>query len=233
MEQEGIPIFPGVPIQLMFPFLDGNGLLKLFLVGPDNRLHRPDGLAKGCTYPDFPIAQNADRYVLASSETGQGIGYPAHFTDCFHFDTVTPMQKIPPMLLHLLQDIPYTSFSSLPRDGEEAIAMMLTHLDSAPTGSEACLRLSSVLTTLEGGYQDPPGEEMRLAVEKGEIHPHIKGDFSIASGSYKFLQLPIAPQAEAIAKRLEEILSDGPPIIYLRILKESAVELVVQLLFKA
>jgi hypothetical protein len=142
------------------------------------------------------------------------------------------MQKIHPMLLHLLQDIPYVSFSDLPRDGEKAIAMMLTHLDNAPTGSEACLHISSVLTTLEGGYQDPPGEEMRLAVEKGEIHPHVKGDFSIEAGSYKFLQLHIEPQAEAIARQLEEILSDGPSVIYLRILKESVVELIVQLLFK-
>ena len=110
--------------------------------------------------------------------------------------------------------------------------MMLTHLDSAPTGSEACLHISSVLTTLEGGYQAPPGEEMRLAVEKGERHPHTKGDFCIASGSYQFLQLPIEPQAKTITRKLEEILSDGPSVIYLRILKESAVELIVQLLFK-
>jgi len=136
------------------------------------------------------------------------------------------------MLLHLLQDIPYISFSNLPKDGKKAIAMMLTHLDNAPTGSEACLHISSVLTPLEGGYQDPPGEKMRLAVEKGEIHPHTKGDFSIASGSYQFMQLHIEAQAQTIAKKLEELLSDGPSVIYLRILKESAVELIVQLLFK-
>lgn len=136
------------------------------------------------------------------------------------------------MVLHLLQDIPYVSFPSLPRDGQEAIAMMLTHLDSAPTGSEACLRLSGVLTTLEGGYQDPPGEEMRLAVAEGAIHPHAKGDFSIEAGDYQFYQLPIEAQAETIAKRLEGILSDGPSVIYLRILKESVVELIIQLLFK-
>jgi len=136
------------------------------------------------------------------------------------------------MLLHLLQDIPYVSFPSLPRDGEEAIAMMLKHLDNAPVGSEACLHISSVLSPLEGGYQDPPGEEMRLAVERGDIHPHAKGDFSIASGSYQFLQLHIEPQARTIAKRLEELLSDGPSVIYLRILKESVVELIVQLIFK-
>ncbi len=142
------------------------------------------------------------------------------------------MHTIHPMVLHLLQDIPYVSFPSLPRDGEEAIAMMLTHLDSSPAGSEACLHISSVLTPLEGGYQDPPGEEMRLAVAKGAIHPHAKGDFSIEAGDYQFLQLPIEPQAATIAKRLEELLSDGPSVIYLRILKESVVELTVQLLFK-
>lgn len=136
------------------------------------------------------------------------------------------------MLLHLLQDIPYISFPSLPREGEKAIDMLLTHLDSAPVGSEACLHISSVLTPFEGGYQDPPGEEMRLAVAKGTVHPHAKGDFSIEAGSYQFLQLPIEPQAEVIAKRLEEILYDGPSVIYLRILKESVVELIVQLIFK-
>ena len=136
------------------------------------------------------------------------------------------------MLLHLLQDIPYVSFPSLPKDGEKAIAMMLSYLDSAPVGSEACLHISSVLTPLEGGYQDPPGEEMRLAVEKGEIHPHVQGDFSIASGDYQFLQLPIEPQAETLATYLQEILSDGPSVIYLRILKESVVELIIQLIFK-
>ena len=137
------------------------------------------------------------------------------------------------MLLHLLQDIPYISFSDLPKDGEKAIEKMLGFLDSAPVGSEACLHITSILTTLEGGYQDPPGEEMRLAVEKGEIHPHAEGDFSIEAGSYKFLQLPIAPQADLIANRLLELLSDGPSVIYLRILKESVVELVVQLIFKS
>ncbi|MBI9094401.1 MAG: hypothetical protein JEY71_05925 [Sphaerochaeta sp.] len=142
------------------------------------------------------------------------------------------MQKIHPMVLHLLQDIPYISFSNLPKDGEKAIAMMLTHLDNAHTGSEACLQISSVLTPLEGGYQEPPGEEMRLAVEKGDIHPYPKGDFSIASGSYQFMQLHIEPQANTIAKQLEEILCDGPSVIYLRILKESVVELIIQLLFK-
>lgn len=143
------------------------------------------------------------------------------------------MLKIHPMLLHLLQDIPYVAFSDLPRDGEKAIETMLVFLDSAPVGSEACLHLSSVLTPLEGGYQDPPGEEMRLAVEKGEKHPHKKGDFSIGAGAYQFLQLPIAPQAGTIAKQLEELLCDGPSVIYLRILKESVVELIIQLIFKA
>lgn len=136
------------------------------------------------------------------------------------------------MLLHLLQDIPYISFPSLPKEGEKAIAMMLAYLDSAPVGSEACLQISSVLTTLEGGYQNPPGEEMRLAVERGEIHPHEKGDFSIVADSYKFMQLPIEPQAGTIAKRLEEILFDGPSQIYLRILKESVVDLIIQVIFK-
>lgn len=136
------------------------------------------------------------------------------------------------MVLHLLQDIPYISFSNLPKDGEKAIEMMLTHLDNAPTGSEACLQFSSVLTPLEGGYQEPPGEEMRLAVEKGEIHPYAEGDFSIASGDYQFMQLHSEPQARTIAKELEKILGDGPSVIYLRILKESVVELVIQLLSK-
>lgn len=136
------------------------------------------------------------------------------------------------MVLHLLQDIPYVSFPNLPKEGEKAIAMVLTHLDNAPTGSEACLHISSVLTPLEGGYQEPPGEEMRLAVEKGEIHPYPKGDFCIASGTYQFIQLHIEAQAGILAKQLEEILSDGPSVIYLRILKESVLELIVQLLFK-
>ncbi len=137
------------------------------------------------------------------------------------------------MLLHLLQDIPYVAFSNLPKDGEKAIEEMLKFLDSAPVGSEACLHISSVLTTLEGGYQDPPGEDMRIAVEKGEKHPHKKGDFSIEAGAYKFLQLPIAPEADVIAKRLSQLLGDGPSVIYLRILKESVVELIIQLLFKS
>ncbi len=137
------------------------------------------------------------------------------------------------MVLHLLQDIPYVAFPDLPKDGEMAIEEMLRFLDNAPVGSEACLHISSVLTPLEGGYQDPPGEDMRLAVERGEKHPHKKGDFSIEAGSYKFLQLPIAPEAEVIAKRLSQLLGDGPSVIYLRILKESAVELIIQLLFKS
>ncbi len=109
---------------------------------------------------------------------------------------------------------------------------MLSFLDNAPVGSEACLHISSILTPLEGGYQDPPGEEMRLAVEKGAIHPHVKGDFSIEAGSYKFYQLPIAADAGIIAQRLQVLLSDGPSVIYLRVLKESVVELIIQLLFK-
>lgn len=143
------------------------------------------------------------------------------------------MQKIPPMLLHLLQDIPYVSFPHLPKDAEQAIDMILTHLDYAAVGSEACLRLSSLLSVLEGGYQGPPSEEMRLAVERGDVHPHRKGDFSISAGAYKFIQLPIHPEAKLITQRIESLLSDGPSVVYLRILKESMVELVVQLLFQS
>ncbi|MDT4762442.1 hypothetical protein [Sphaerochaeta sp. PS] len=142
------------------------------------------------------------------------------------------MHKIEPMILHLLQEIPYVAFPNLPREGEEAIEMMLTHMDSAPIGSEACIHLSGILTTLEGGYQDPPGEEMRLAVAKGEKHPKRPSDFSIEAGSYHFLQLPIAPQSDLITRRLETLLSDGPSLIYLRVLKESVVELVIQLLYR-
>ena len=136
------------------------------------------------------------------------------------------------MLLHLLQDIHTFLFPTYLRWGESyskrcsVFWIVLLWQRSVPAHHQ-------YTHNLEGGYQDPPGEEMRLAVEKGEIHPHAEGDFSIEAGSYKFLQLPIAPQADLIANRLLELLSDGPSVIYLRILKESVVELVVQLLFKS
>jgi hypothetical protein len=141
------------------------------------------------------------------------------------------------MILHLFQELPYLSDREQPDTLSLAYRKVLDRLDRSEIGSEACLCLSSVLAVLRTGFQEPPTEEMRLAVEQGQPLPERPGDLVIEPGDYRFVQIPGTPSPETIGQVLEPLAAmqacDGASPIYLRIFKENLLETVVQALWKA
>jgi hypothetical protein len=147
------------------------------------------------------------------------------------------MENNKPMILHLFQELPYILDSQNPNDLPAAYSNMLNRIDRSEIGSEICLGLSSVLSVLFTGFQEPPTEEIKKAVENGEILPQRKKDWAIERGDYHFVQLPITPTAEEIEQELlpyaEMQSCDGSSLIYLRMVKENLLEVIVQILWKA
>jgi hypothetical protein len=147
------------------------------------------------------------------------------------------MENNKPMILHLFQELPYILDSENPSDLSSAYGNMLKRIDRSEIGSETCLGLSSVLTVLFTGFQEPPTEEIKKAVENGELLPQRKKDWAIESGDYRFAQLPLTPTAEEIEQILLPYAAmqscDGSSMIYLRMVKENLLEVIVQVLWKA
>ncbi len=136
------------------------------------------------------------------------------------------------MILHLNQAIPYQTAPFSASDAEDAYQQMLTHLDAQPVGSEGCLALSSTLALLfAGGVQESPDEATREAVEKGlPPLPKVEAPFYLEEGSYTFCQLAPPPSSIAsLSPPSIENLFDGPPVIYLRLLKENPLTIIAQL----
>lgn len=145
------------------------------------------------------------------------------------------MENNTPMILHLFQEMPYILDSGNAKTLSQAYGTMLQWIDSAAIGSEACIGLSSVLTVLFTGHQDPPDEKTRLAIEQGNTIPERKKDWAIEPGDYHFVQLPLTPTAEEIEGELQPIVErqacDGCSTIYIRLLKENLLEVIVQVIW--
>lgn len=132
------------------------------------------------------------------------------------------------MILHLQQPITYQKAPFASSDAQTAYHMMLSFLDTQEVGSEACLALSSIQNVLFLGVQNPPTEETRHAVQHGLAQPVLAGPYHIERGRYEFIQLS---PTETLTDLLSHIgmLFDGPPCIYVRLLKENPFAIIAQL----
>lgn len=133
------------------------------------------------------------------------------------------------MKLHLQQAMPYKKAPFTANDSEQAYKAMIAYLDASEVGSEGCLALSSTLSLFAIGVQSPPDEAMRKAVEAGLPHPKRDADFSIEIGTYAFFQLPLTDSLSELVQAIP-FLSDGPNRIYLRLLKESPLVIIAQMI---
>lgn len=138
------------------------------------------------------------------------------------------MQQAKSMILHLQQPIAYQKAPFSTTDAEKAYQETLSLLDGRPVGSEGCLALSSTCNLLFSGFQDPPGEDTRLAVEQGLVQPLAEGPYRIEAGRYEFFQLAPTNHLQELLEHIP-MLFDGPNCIYVRLLKENAIAIVAQL----
>lgn len=138
------------------------------------------------------------------------------------------MQTAKSMILHLQQAVPYTQAPFDASDGESAYQKLVSFLDSAEVGSEGCLALSSTLSLLFAGIQNPPGEEMRSLVEQGLAMPPHQDPYQIDPGTYTFLQLAVSENLQTMIDQIP-MLYDGPNRIYVRLIKENPLAIVAQL----
>ena len=138
------------------------------------------------------------------------------------------MQHGKSMVLHLNQPIPYQTAPFSASNAEDAYQKMLTHLDAQPVGSEGCIALSSTLVLLFAGVQDSPDETTRKAVEQGLPLPRVNAPFYLEEGRYDFKQLAPPSSIASLSSSLPN-LSDRPPVIYLRLLKENPFTIIAQI----
>jgi hypothetical protein len=138
------------------------------------------------------------------------------------------MQTAKSMTLHLQQAISYKRAPFDTSEAEHAYQQLLSFLDSAEVGSEGCLALTSTLSLLFAGIQDPPTEEIRNRVEQGlEMPPH-QDPHQIEPGTYTFIQLAVPEHLRTLVDQIP-MLFDGPNRIYVRLLKENALAIVAQM----
>ncbi|MDN5334635.1 MAG: hypothetical protein PWP59_1897 [Sphaerochaeta sp.] len=138
------------------------------------------------------------------------------------------MQQSKSMILHLNQAIPYQTAPFSASNAEDAYQKMLTHLEAQPVGSEGCLALSSTLALLFAGVQGSPDEATRKAVEQGLPIPKVDAPFYLEEGSYDFQQLAPPSSIASLSSSIPNLF-DGPPVIYLRLLKENPLAIIAQI----
>lgn len=116
----------------------------------------------------------------------------------------------------------------------DAYLSVLSFLENEPTGSEACLVLSPSLTPIECGYQYPPDDEDKLNVEKMLPEKEKAHDFAIDAGDYHLEQLEQIPEEGEIESKLAPYVASGSTHdFYLRMIKENALVVVIQLIWVA
>lgn len=201
---------------------------QFFLIAENNSLYGNLRYSVRGTYFHLPICLDPNCYMSNPSSVEKGVWYVFYFTVCFHSATVSLMQQSKSMILHLNQAIPYQTAPFSASDAEDAYQQMLTHLDAQPVGSEGCLALSSTLSLLFAGVQESPDEATREAVEKGLPLPKVAAPFYLEEGSYTFTQLSPPSSIASLSSAIDNLF-DGPPVIYLRLLKENPLTIIAQL----
>lgn len=137
------------------------------------------------------------------------------------------MHQVKSMTLHLQQAIAYKAAPKTFTEAEEAYQYLLAHLDAQEVGSEGCLALSSTLSVIFLGIQDPPDATIRNLIEQGLPLPSSTDPYHIEPGKFQVLQLPVQDRLCDMIQQIP-MLFDGPNRIYLRILKENPITLVAQ-----
>jgi hypothetical protein len=143
------------------------------------------------------------------------------------------------IILNLSQPLPYNEEKDLlNKSFEEAYASTIKKLDASKAGCEAVLILNYNLSdaaemSLEKvGFAKAPGEEVRLAVAKGETIPLCEHNMEIKRGKYKFSQLPTPPAKDDLFGILMPLICDNKVSmkgkVYVRLLKETDLALLVQ-----
>jgi len=138
------------------------------------------------------------------------------------------------MILHLFQQIPYISLGLSETKLPEAYLAVLSFIENAQTGSEACLVVDPRLKPLQCGYQNPSDEEDRILVKKLLPQKDKPHDFIISQGDYQLVQLQTIPNEGEIEAELScYIASQSKNNLYIRMIKENAMELVIQLIWRS
>ncbi len=136
------------------------------------------------------------------------------------------------MILHLFQQIPYKQLS-LPGDSLEACwQAALEKADTMETGCELCLETQPDLSVTRYGWADAPDEDDKNRIAEGIADKQKPHDFAIEPGRWRFEQLEYLPDRDEIRREMNPYVAErnaGP--LYIRIIKENALELAVQLLW--
>jgi hypothetical protein len=137
------------------------------------------------------------------------------------------------MILHLFQDIPYISLGLKKEHLSETYLALLSFLDDKETGSEACLEVGPDMVPVSCGYQNPPDDEDRINVEQMLPQKEKPHDFTIPAGNYEFSQLDHIPLETQIEGELSGYVASGSKNnVFIRMIKENAIVVAIQLLWK-
>ena len=100
------------------------------------------------------------------------------------------------------------------------------------TGSELCLDVGPDAVPIRYGWKAAPDEEDKLLIEEGLADKKKPCDFAIEPGRWHFEQLEYLPDAHELERELSPSIAEGcSSPVHIRLLKENALELVVQLLW--
>lgn len=141
--------------------------------------------------------------------------------------------------LHLLQEIQYQTRREA-SNLTDCYRHVLDTMFTVPVGTEQCLAVSytcedSVQFKLEcHAVKNPPTPQDKEAVDNIKAIPKVKNPaFCIETGTYEFEQLLILPQPAELTALLLRYCSAQSGLVYLRLLRENALEFIVQILVKS
>lgn len=138
------------------------------------------------------------------------------------------------MILHLYQQIPYIRIRLSEHQLPKAYLAVLDFLDSKETGSEACLVLDHSLTPIDCGFQTPPDDEQLRSVREMRPDKERAHDWAITPGDYQIVQFPETPDEMSIEGNLSVYVASGSlNPVYLRLIKENALVISVQALWRS
>lgn len=166
----------------------------------------------------------AEHDPAGSTTIGKRVSVLLYFAGGFHY--------LGGMILHLFQQIPYKQLS-LPGDSLEACwQAALEKADTMETGCELCLETQPDLSVTRYGWADAPDEDDKNRIAEGIADKQKPHDFAIEPGRWRFEQLEYLPDRDEIRREMNPYVAErsaGP--LYIRIIKENALELAVQLLW--
>ncbi|MDD4010918.1 MAG: hypothetical protein PHI83_02100 [Sphaerochaetaceae bacterium] len=139
--------------------------------------------------------------------------------------------------LNLIQDLCYLDLEQSQMSLEKAYLCALQVMAKRGPGFEVCLKCRYKAENLTAflvesvGFSKEPDEQVRRAVENLEELKRPENPlFAIQKGEYSLCQLPYAPEPEDLFSALIRVIQKTEGTIYIRLIKESMLEVVVQTL---